>query len=80
VDLFLPASLKHLSLIYYLKSLAPALPSNTSGLSPTIALLVSTAQPATLPIALTAIALLTVTVLILAAVKSRKLQINYAAD
>jgi len=79
-NLFVPASLKHLSLIYYLQSLCPVVPPSDPNMPLAVTLLVTAAQPATIETSITVVAIFTLLVLAFAAWKSRKLEINYAAD
>jgi ABC-2 family transporter protein len=79
-SLFLPASLKHLTMIYYLQSLCPVAPPKDPNISLPLTLLISTAVPASPGEAIVGLGLFTSLVLVFAGIKSRKLEINYATD
>ncbi len=76
----LPALLKKISVIYYLKSLCPVEISLDPGMPPLFALLVSNPEPVSRYIAIFGLLALSVVVLFAAAKRVRRLEINYGAD
>jgi ABC-type transport system involved in multi-copper enzyme maturation permease subunit len=80
INLFLPAALKKISVIYYLQSLCPVLAPPSRDLSPVLALLISNAEPAPAALAIAGLLLVTLVVLAIAARKVRRLEINYGTD
>lgn len=79
-NIFLPAALKKISMIFYLQSLCPVVASPDADMPPPLRLLISTAEPASASAALAGIAILTLAVLVMASFQARKLEINYGAD
>lgn len=79
-NLFLPAALKQISLIYYLQSLCPVPASADLKLPPPIMALITTASPASAGAAIATVLAVTAIVLTAAALKARKLEINYSAE
>lgn len=80
VNVFLPAVLKKVSLIFYLQSLCPVIPPPDVRLPPLWKLLTSTTDPASPAAAVGGILIFTLLVLVGAAFRARKLEINYGAD
>jgi hypothetical protein len=80
LNLFLPAALKKVSVIFYLQSLSPVVAPTDAGMSTIQKLLVTAAEP--VPAGWAVVGLLTVTIVVLAvaARKARKLEINYSTD
>jgi ABC-type transport system involved in multi-copper enzyme maturation permease subunit len=76
----LPALLKKISVIYYLKSLCPVEISLDPGMPPLFALLASNPEPVSRYIAIFGLLALSVVVLFAAAKRVRRLEINYATD
>ena len=76
----LPALLKKFSVIYYLKSLCPVEISLDPGMPPLFALLASNPEPVSRYIAIFGLLALSVVVLLAAAKRVRRLEINYATD
>jgi ABC-type transport system involved in multi-copper enzyme maturation permease subunit len=76
----LPALLKKISVIYYLKSLCPVEMSLDPGMPPLFALLVSNPEPVSRYIAIFGLLALSVVVLFAAGKRVRRLEINYGAD
>lgn len=76
----LPALLKKISVIYYLKSLCPVEISLDPGMPPLFALLVSNPEPVSRYIAILGLLALSVVVLFAAAKRVRRLEINYGTD
>jgi ABC-type transport system involved in multi-copper enzyme maturation permease subunit len=80
MNMFLPATLKKVSVIFYLQSLSPVVAPPDANMPAFQRLLVTAAEP--VPAAWAILGLLAVTALILAvaARKARKLEINYSTD
>jgi hypothetical protein len=79
-NLFVPETLKKISLIFYLQSLCPIAAPIDSTLQPLLALLISTAKPASNPISIATILIVTLAMLQAGSLKARKLEINYSSD
>ena len=79
-NLFVPASLKHLSLIYYLQSLCPVVAPPDKEMPLALTFLISPAQPATTALAVGTIAMFTLVVLVVAGIRAARLEINYSTD
>jgi len=80
MNMFLPAALKKVSVIFYLQSLSPVVAPPDAKMPVLEKLLVTAAEP--VPAAWAVLGLLTLTILVLAiaARKARKLEINYSTD
>jgi hypothetical protein len=76
----LPALLKKISVIYYLKSLCPVEISLDPGMPPLFALLASNPEPISRYIAIFGLLALSLVVLLAAARRARHLEINYGSD
>jgi hypothetical protein len=76
----LPAALRKVSIIYYLKSLCPVEIPIDRGVPPPLALLAMTVDPAPPLLAIGGLLLVACTVLFLAARKARTLEINYGTE
>jgi ABC-type transport system involved in multi-copper enzyme maturation permease subunit len=79
-NLFLPAALKKISVIFYLQSLCPVVAPPNQDLSGPLALLISSAEPTPAAVAVTGLVVLTAVVLVAASMRARKLEINYGAE
>jgi ABC-type Na+ efflux pump permease subunit len=79
-NVFLPAILKKVSLIFYLQSLCPVVAAPDTRLPAVWKLLISTVEPASPWTAVTGILMLTLVLLIISGIRARKLEINYSAD
>jgi hypothetical protein len=79
-NLFVPATLKKISLIFYLQSLCPIAAPVDPNLQPLLAILISPAEPASNPLSIAAILIVTLAMLQAASLKARKLEINYSTD
>ncbi len=80
INMFLPAALKKISVIFYLQSLSPvtAVPdANMPGLQK---LLITAAEPVSPAWAILGLLTVTALILVVAARKARKLEINYGTD
>jgi hypothetical protein len=80
VNVFLPAVLKKVSLIFYLQSLCPVVAPPDVKLPPIWKLLISTTDPVNPTVAVIGILVFTCLVLFAAGIRARKLEINYSAD
>jgi ABC-type transport system involved in multi-copper enzyme maturation permease subunit len=80
INLFLPASLKKISIIFYLQALCPVVASPDRGLSLLQRLLISSAEPPETSVALLGLLAVTIAVLVLASRRARKLEINYGTE
>jgi ABC-type transport system involved in multi-copper enzyme maturation permease subunit len=78
--IFVPASLQQFSLIYYLQSLCPVVAPPDQELPIAVRMLLTSPQPATTAGAVIGIIIFTLAVLVIAGVRSRRLEINYATD
>jgi len=79
-NLFLPAALQKLSLIFYLQSLCPVAATPDSSLPPLLILLISAAPQASPALALGCLVIFTLLVLAVSGFRARKLEINYSTD
>ena len=80
LNLFLPAALKKVSVIFYLQSLSPVIPPTDQGMSAIQKLLITAAEPVRPVWAVVGLLTVTIVVLAVAARKARKLEINYSTD
>jgi len=80
INLFLPAALKKISIIFYLQSLSPVVASPDRGLSLFQRLLISSAEPPRAWVAITGLLIVTAGVLVFSGFRSRKLEINYGTE
>jgi len=79
-NMFLPAALKKVSVIFYLQSLSPVVAPPDAKMPALQKLLVTAAEPVPAAWALLGLLTLTIVVLAVAARKARKLEINYSTD
>jgi len=79
-NVFLPSVLRKISLIFYLQSLCPVVAQPDVKLPVAWKLLMSTAEPVPPAAAVAGILVFTLLVLVAAAMRVRKLEINYSAD
>jgi ABC-type transport system involved in multi-copper enzyme maturation permease subunit len=77
---FLPALLKKVSVIYYLKSLCPVEIPAPPGMPPLLALLVSNPDPVSTPVAILGIVSMALLVLYVSSLQVRRLEINYTSE
>jgi ABC-type transport system involved in multi-copper enzyme maturation permease subunit len=80
VNLFLPASLKKISVIYYLQSLCPTVAAPESDINPLLRMLISSSEPPAARLAVGGLMLVTLAVLTVAALRARRLEINYGTE
>jgi hypothetical protein len=79
-NIFLPAALKKISVIFYLQSLCPLVASPDKDLSPFLKLLLASAEPAAPWVAITGLLAVTLLVLTVAGYRARRLEINYGTE
>jgi len=79
-NLFLPAALKKISIIFYLQSLCPVLAPPEKDMNPLLALLISSAEPTRAPLAIAGLLAVTALILVWAGFRARKLEISYSSD
>jgi ABC-type transport system involved in multi-copper enzyme maturation permease subunit len=79
-NLFLPAALKKISIIFYLQSLCPVVAPPEKDLNPLLALLISSAEPTPATLAILGLLAVTAAMLAWSAIRARKLEINYSSD
>ena len=79
-NLYLPATLQKLGVIYYLQSLCPLAAAPDSSIPVPLTLLISATPSSTVPVALGCLIFFTVTILVYSGVRARKLEINYSTD
>ncbi len=80
LNIFLPAALKKVSIIFYLQSLCPIVASPDEKMNRFLKLLVSAAEPVSAPVAIIGLLAVTAIVLVLAGRLARGLEINYSTD
>ncbi|MBV8841879.1 MAG: hypothetical protein JO307_03620 [Bryobacterales bacterium] len=80
INLFLPASLKKISIIFYLQALCPVVASPDRGLSLLQRLLISSAEPPQAWVAMLGLMVVTLAVLVFAGRRARRLEINYGTE
>ena len=80
INLFLPASLKKISIIFYLQALCPVVASPDRNLSLLQRLLISSAEPPAAWAAIVGLLAVTAAVLVLAGRRARTLEINYGTE
>jgi ABC-type transport system involved in multi-copper enzyme maturation permease subunit len=80
INLFLPGALKQISIIYYLQSLCPTVAAPESDINPLLRMLISTAEPPPAWLAVVGLMLVTLAVLAVAAMRARRLEINYGTE
>jgi hypothetical protein len=80
INIFLPITLKKISLTFYLQSLLPVVPPHDASMPLLLRLMISTSPPMTRSLAIAGILILTAILLTMAALRARKLEINYGTD
>ena len=80
LNIFLPAALKKISVIYYLQSLCPVIASPDRDMNRFLKMLVNAAEPVSAPVAILGLLAVAVAVLFLAGRQARRLEINYSTD
>lgn len=77
---FLPALLKKVSVIYYLKSLCPVEIPTPPGTPALLSLLVSNPDPVSTPVAILGIVVVSLLVLYISSLQVRRMEINYTSE
>ena len=80
LNLFLPAALKKISVIYYLQSLCPVVAAPDEKMNQYLKMLINAAEPVSAPVAIMGLLMVTGVVLVVAGKKARRLEINYSTD
>jgi ABC-type transport system involved in multi-copper enzyme maturation permease subunit len=80
INPFLPAVLKHFSVIYYLKSLCPVDIPIAPGTPPLLALLISTSDPVSAPWAALGVVIVALIALYVSSFQVRRMEINYTSE
>lgn len=80
INLFLPATLKKISMIFYLQALCPVVASPDRGLSVFQRLLISSAEPPAAWVATLGLLTVTAAVLVFAGRRAQRLEINYGTE
>lgn len=80
INLFLPAALKKISVIYYLQALCPTVAAPESDINPLLRLLISSTEPPAAWLSIGGLMLVTLAVLAVAASRARRLEINYGTE
>jgi ABC-type transport system involved in multi-copper enzyme maturation permease subunit len=80
INPFLPAVLRQISVIYYLKALCPVNIPTPPGMPALLAMLISNPDPISAPLALTGLLLLALLALYLSSVQVRRMEINYTTE
>jgi hypothetical protein len=80
LNLFLPAALKKISVIYYLQSMCPIVASPDPDMNRFLKMLVNPTEPVAVPVALIGLLAVTAVVIFLAGRQARRLEINYSTD
>lgn len=80
LNIFLPAALKRVSVIYYLQSLCPVVASPDEKMNELLKLLVNAAEPVSAPVAIAGLVAVSGAGLWLAGRLARNLEINYSAE
>jgi len=80
INPFLPAVLKQISVIYYLKSLCPVDIPTPPGTPPVLALLVWNADPISAPVAVIGLLLVSLFALYVSSIQVRRMEINYTTE
>ncbi len=80
MNIFLPATLKKISIIYYLQSLCPVVAPPDSSVPQVLRLLITNAEPTPVWLAVTGLVAVSMVLLLIAGRKARRLEINYGAE
>jgi ABC-type transport system involved in multi-copper enzyme maturation permease subunit len=80
LNLYVPATLKKISVIFYLQSLSPVVAPPDSDMNALMKLLITAAEPVSATAAILGLLGVTVAVLVVAGRQARRLEINYSAD
>jgi ABC-type transport system involved in multi-copper enzyme maturation permease subunit len=77
---FLPAVLRQISVIYYLKALCPVNIPTPPGMPALLAMLISNPDPVSAPLALTGLLMVALLALYLSSLQVRRMEINYTTE
>jgi ABC-type transport system involved in multi-copper enzyme maturation permease subunit len=80
MNLFLPVALKKISITFYLQSLCPVVAPPDSSMPLPLRLLINATAPAANSVAITGVLIMTIILLLFAAFRGRKLEINYSTE
>jgi len=80
INPFLPAVLKQISVIYYLKALCPVNIPTPPGMPPLFAMLISNPDPVSAPLALVGLLIVALLALYLSSLQVRRMEINYTTE
>lgn len=80
INPFLPAVLKQISVIYYLKALCPVNIPTPPGMPALFAMLISNPDPVSAPLALTGLLIVALVALYLSSLQVRRMEINYTTE
>jgi ABC-type transport system involved in multi-copper enzyme maturation permease subunit len=80
INPFLPAVLKQISIIYYLKALCPVNIPTPPGMPALFAMLISNPDPVSAPLALTGLLFVALVALYLSSLQVRRMEINYTTE
>ncbi|MEP6961737.1 MAG: hypothetical protein ABI995_06655 [Acidobacteriota bacterium] len=79
-NIFLPAALKKISIIFYLQSLCPVTATPDKDMPALMKALINSAEPVAAPVAILGLFAVTAVVLVIAGRQARRLEINYSTD
>ena len=79
-NIFLPATLKHISVIFYLQSLCPVIAPPETDIPRLLRYVITSAEPASAPVALLGLLGVTAALLFLSGRLARRLEINYSTE
>ncbi len=80
LNIYVPAALKKISVIFYLQCLSPVVAPPNSDIPAIMKLLITAAEPVSAAAAIAGLLGVTLAVLVLACRQARRLEINYSAD
>ena len=80
INPFLPAVLRQISVIYYLKALCPVNIPTPPGMPALFAMLISNPDPVSAPLALTGLLIVALVALYLSSLQVRRMEINYTTE
>lgn len=80
INPFLPAVLRQISVIYYLKALCPVNIPTPPGMPPLLAMLISNPDPVSAPLALIGLLIVALLALYLSSLQVRRMEINYTTE
>jgi len=80
INPFLPSVLKQISVIYYLKALCPVNVPSSQGTPALLALLVSTSEPISAPLAVLGLLTVSLLAVCISGIQVRRMEINYTTE